>query len=128
MLANKTFAVMKKKAIKTAKFMTKEQACFLYQTPIKFYNNLIQLMSDEDITLSPETWVGGISLIKDHEASTISSREVVRNNLSLKKHYIAQQARRAYLVSIYQLKALFDLFYSIQLTKFSWNDTIALNK
>ena len=36
MLINNTFAVIEEKAIKTAKFMTKNQACFLPQTLYKF--------------------------------------------------------------------------------------------
>lgn len=37
MLANKTFAAIEKKTIKIIKFMTKKQACLLFQISIKFY-------------------------------------------------------------------------------------------
>lgn len=47
-------------------------------------------MSNENIILCQKTWVGGISLIKDYETSTTSSKRVVCTNLSLKKQYIAQ--------------------------------------
>lgn len=128
MLANNTFAAMEEEVIKTAKFMTKERACLLPQTPIKFNGTWIQLMPNGDITLSQETRVGGISLIKDHEASTTTSRRVVRTNLSPKEQYIAQRARGAYLASICHPKASFDLSYAAQSTKFSPDDIVTLNK
>lgn len=67
---------------------------------IKFNSIWIQLALNWDITLSPETRVKGISLIKDYEASTNKSRGVIRTNLSSKEQYIAQRARRTYLASI----------------------------
>ena len=63
MLANNTFAAMEEEAIKTAKFMTKKQACFSSQMSIKFNGTWIQLASNGDIKLSPETRFGDISLI-----------------------------------------------------------------
>lgn len=36
MLANNIFTIIEKKAIKTAKFMSKKQACHLPKTPIQF--------------------------------------------------------------------------------------------
>lgn len=101
MLLSNTFIVIEEEAIKTAKFMTKKRVCFLPKTPIKFNNTWILLAPNEDIMLSQKTRVRSISLIKDHKTSTTSSREVVYINLSPKEQYIAQQARRAYLASIY---------------------------
>ncbi len=128
MLANNTFAAIEEEAIKTAKFITKERACLSPKTPIKFNGTWIQLAPNGDITFSQETRVVGISLLKDHEASTTSSRGVVRTNLSPKEHYIAQRVRAAYLASICQPEASFDLSYAAQSTKFSPDDIAALNK
>ena len=83
MLTKNTLTAMEEEAMKTAKFITKERACLLLQTSIKFSSTWIQLTPNEDITLNLETWFGGISLIKDHEASTTSSRGVIYTNLSL---------------------------------------------
>ena len=83
MLTKNTLAAMEEEAIKTAKFITKERSCLLLQTSIKFSSTWIQLTPNEDITLSLETWFGGISLIKDHKTFITSSRGVVYTNLSL---------------------------------------------
>lgn len=85
-------------------------------------------MSNGDIISSQKIRIEGISQIKNLKASTTSSRKVVRTILSLIEQYIVQQARRAYLTSISQPKALFDLFYIAQLTKFSLKNIIILNK
>lgn len=37
-LANNIFVIIKDETIKTVKFITKKQVCFLLQTPIKFNN------------------------------------------------------------------------------------------
>ena len=60
---------------------------------------------------SQKTRVGGISLIKDHEAFITSSRGVVHTNLFPKEQYIAQQAGKAYLASICQPEASYNLSY-----------------
>lgn len=75
-------------------------------------------MLNRNIILSQKTRVKGILLIKDHEAFTTSFKRVVYINLSLKKRYIAQQAKRAYLAFIYQFKH--HLIFFILLNKQSF--------
>ena len=43
-LVKTTFVIMEKKATNTAKFITKERACLLPQTSMKFNGTWIQLM------------------------------------------------------------------------------------
>ena len=81
MLANNNFTAIEEEAIKTAKFMTKKQAYLLPKTPIKFNGIWIQLALNGNITLSQETCVRSISLIKNYKAFITSSRGVVRTNL-----------------------------------------------
>lgn len=128
MLAEGPFAAIEEDAIKTANIMTKERAHLTPETPIKFNSTLIQLAPSGDIILSQETRVGGISLVKNHEASTTSSRGIVPAKLSSKEQYVAQRARGAYLASICQPEALFDLSYAAQSTKLSSDGIAALNK
>ena len=128
MLAEDPFAVIEEVTIKMANIMTKERTYLTPKTPIKFNGTLIQLALSGDIILSQETRVGGISLVKNHEASTTSSRGIIRAKLSPKEQYVAQRARGAYLASICQPEASFDLSYAAQSTKLSSDDIAALNK
>lgn len=77
MLANNTFAVMKKEAIRRAKFIIKEEASLLPKTSIKLSSTWIQLTSYRDITLSQHDSIGYILLIKNYKASTTSSGQIV---------------------------------------------------
>lgn len=128
MLAEDSFAVEEEEAIKTTNITTKERTHLIFENPIKFNGTLIQLTPSGEITLRQETRAGGISLMKNHEASTTSSRGVVRAKLSPKEQYVAQRARGAYIASICQPEASFDLSYAAQSTKFSSDDISALNK
>lgn len=74
--------------------------------------------------IKPRNFVRDILLIKDYEASITGSRKVVHTNLSLKEQYIAQQAKKAYLASIYPPEILFSLFYATFSTKFSSDDIL----
>ena len=128
MLANDAFAVEEENAIKTANIMTKERTYLTLDTPIKFNGTMIRLAPSKDITLSQETRIGGVSLIKNYETSTTSSRGIVRERLFPKEQYVTQRARDAYIASICQLEIFFDLFYVAQSTKFFSDDINALNK
>ena len=128
MLASDTFSAEEEDAIKKAKIMTKERTHLILETPIKFNGTMIRLAPSRDIMLSQETRVGGISLVKNHDASTTSSRGIVREKLSSREQYVAQRARGAYTASICQPEASFDLSYAAQSTKFSSDDINALNK
>lgn len=127
-LVNNTFATIEKGAIKIAKFMNKKRACLLFKIFIMFKSTWIHFAPNGDITLSHETCVRDISLIKHYKVSTTRLKGVVQKNLLLKEQYIAHQARGAYLVSICQLEALFDLFYANPSTKFFLNNITILNK
>ena len=128
MLASDTFSAEEEDAIKKAKIMTKERTHLILETPIKFNGTMIRLAPSRDIMLTQETRVGSISLVKNHDASTTSSRGIVREKLSSREQYVAQRARGAYTASICQPEASFDLSYAAQSTKFSSDDINALNK
>ena len=127
-LATDSFADDEEDAIKSARILTKKRDHLTITKSIKFNGTKIELMSDGSIILEHKTHIGGISLVKDSEASITSSRGIVRTKLSSKEQYIAQRARGAYLASICQPEASFDLSYAAQSTEFSPDDIIALNK
>ena len=127
-LADDAFAEAEEDAIKSAKIMTKARDHLTSTKPIKFNGTRIELEANGDFTLRQDTHVGGINFVKKLDASTTSSRGVVRTKLFSKDQYIAQRARGAYLASICQLEASFDLSYAVQSTEFSSDDIATLNK
>ena len=127
-LADNAFVEAEKDAIKSAKIITKAQDHLTSTKPIKFNGTRIELEASEDLTLRQDTHVGGIELVKKFDASTTSSRGVVRTKLSSKDQYIAQRARGAYLASICQPEASFNLSYAAQSTEFSSDNISILNK
>ena len=125
-LASNAFAADEEEAIAAAGIKTKQRDCLTIGTPMKFNGTKIELHGDGSITLRPLT--NNISLIKNHGASSTSSRGMVRENLAPKDQYVAQRARGAYTASICQPEASFDLSYAAQSTEFSSDDIASLNK
>lgn len=88
----------------------------------------IELFSIGEITLKQKSPIGDVSLIKSHDVSIISSRGLVKKNLIPKNQYMAQRAKKAYLVCICQPEISFDLFYAVPSTEFSSNNIFFFNK
>ena len=134
MLASEEFAVNEKNAIAKTKFLTKSRSCLTTTKTIKFNELKIELHPSNNesshayITLRQETHVGEISLIKRSCISFISTRNVVRENLTTKNQYIAQKTKDAYLTSLCQFEASFDFSHAVQAINISENDVTSLNK
>ena len=134
LLATDDFANKKKKAVKSAKILTRDRNCLISINPIKFNDMKIQLHLGIDINNFPyitffhETHVDGIVLIQKNEISFINNRGLVRKNLSTKNQHVAQRARSAYFASIYQSEAFFDLSYAVQSIEYISDDISQLNK
>lgn len=127
MLASDAFATMEEEAIKSAKLMTKDRDHLTAEHPIKFNGAQIRLDGD-DIMLTKETHVGGISLVTSQNAESIRVRGITRIKLSRKEQYVAQRARGAYMVSVCQPEASFDLSYAVQTTEYTDDDVASLNR
>jgi hypothetical protein len=70
-----------------------------------------------------------LSIVNIKESSsTTSSRGTVRTALTPKDQYVAQRARGAYIASVCQPEASFDLSYAAQVNNPTENDAKALNK
>ena len=140
LLATDDFANRKEKAVKSAKILIRDRICLTFINSIKFNDMKIQLHFNTKnsnslsinnffyITLFHETHVGGIALIQKNEISFTSNRDLVRKNFSTKNQYVAQRARGAYLASICQPEAFFDLSYAVQSTEYTPDDISQLNK
>ena len=69
-----------------------------------------------------------MNLVNKTFTTTTSSKSNTRNNLNLKKQYIAQRAKKAYIASMCQPEASFDLAFAAQTTNPNDNDVKDINK
>jgi hypothetical protein len=104
----------------------KEREQLAVDTPLKFNSGLIQLVSN-GITLTQEQQCKNLSLISTKLATSTGSRGATRT-LTLKDQYIAQCARGAYIASVCQPEASFNLSFAAQVINPSEGDAKHLNK
>ena len=83
-LADNDFAGKEESAIQWAKIMTKEREYLTHAHPLKFNSAQIKLDSN-NIVLTKKSHIGGILLVTDNVAESISSRGITRKKLSPKE-------------------------------------------
>jgi hypothetical protein len=133
-LADQSFAVAEEEAVHSAKIMTKTREQLTSTNPLKFNDTRIERLEPNEIGIiyfRQETHIQDIQLIDSVESTIITNaRDKVRIKLTPRKQYVAQRAREAYLTSICQPEASFDLSHAAQFidSTFSSDDIISLNK
>jgi hypothetical protein len=130
-LADQSFAVVEKEAIHSAKIMTKTREQLTFENSLKFNDTRIERIdSNEAIYFRQETHIQDIQLIQSIDAIITSARDKMRIKLITREQYVTQRARDAYLTSICQLEASFDLSHAAQSTDstFFSDDVTTLNK
>jgi hypothetical protein len=125
-LADDPFAEAEERELHKAKFLAKEREQLTAETPLRFNGGLIRLVPD-GITLTQERQCKNLSTIGTKSATSTGSRGVTRT-LTPKDQYIAQRARGAYIASVCQPEASFDLSFAAQVINPVENDAKALNK
>ena len=108
--------------------MIKERECFSTTNSIKFNGMRIKFQKNETIIIKHASYVENISSIKNQNFLFISSKNIIKKKLISKNQYMTQRARGAYVTSICQLEAFFDLAYAAQITNIILNDIALLNK
>ncbi len=83
---------------------------------------------DNDIYLRQIFQSDHLQLIQNVDIAIISSRDKIRFALISKEQYVTQRARSAYVASICQSKASFDLFLAAQSIEVSSKNITTLNK
>jgi hypothetical protein len=111
-IGDTTFAEQEQLQLQKAGFLAKERECLTPNKNIKFNGGIIQLQ-DDGITLTQERQCSNLKLV-GKSANTTSSRGVIREGLSIKEQYVAQRARGAYIASVCQPEAAFDLSVTAQ--------------
>jgi hypothetical protein len=130
-LADQSFAAAEKEAVHSAKIMTKAREQLTSENSLKFNDIRIERADSHAIYFRQETHIQDIQLIQSIETIIITSaRGKVRIKLTSREQYVAQRARGAYLTSICQPEASFDLSHAAQSTDstFCSDDVITLNK
>jgi hypothetical protein len=116
-VASTEFARAEQDELYKAHFMAKDRDELAIDKPLQFNGGLIQLRADGSITLTQEKQCKKIGLVT-----------TVKGNAKLKDEYIAQRARGAYIASMCQPEASFDLSFAAQAIHPTNENTKDLNK
>ena len=128
-LADKAFATAEQEHLEKAHFLAKEREQLTTNQPIKFNGCVIQLSQEGSVILTQERQCKNLNTVDPMKAiSTTSSRGTIRKALTTKEQYAAQRARGAYIASMCQPEASFDLSFAAQVINPDKNNITALNK
>ena len=127
-LADDIFATAEQIELQKAKFLAKDREQLTVNTPLKFNGSVIHLLPNDTITLTQEKQCLHLSTISTKATNSTSSRGNIRPALSLQDQYVAQRARGAYIASVCQPEASFDLSFATQVINPTEDDAKLLNK
>jgi hypothetical protein len=126
-VGNDDFAEQEQVQLKKAKFKAKERERLTPDHDLKF-NGAIIHAETTGITLTQERQCKNLKVVNTKNSTSTSSRGAVRENLSIKDQYAAQRARGAYIASVCQPEAAYDLSVAAQAVEPTEQDIKALNK
>ncbi len=126
-LVDSNFAAAKEKAIIDAKIMIKSRDNLESNSSLKFNDTIIE-RQENDIYLRQISQSDHLQLIQSVDIAITSSRDKIRFALISKEQYVTQRARNAYVASICQSKASFDLSFVAQSIEVSSENITTLNK
>jgi hypothetical protein len=128
-LIDLNFATAKNKAIIDVKIMTKLRDNLDSNSSLKFNDTIIERQeNDIDIYLRQISQSEHLQLIQNVNIAITSSKDKIRFALISKEQYVTQRARSAYVASICQSKASFDLSFAAQSIEISSKNITTLNK
>ncbi len=127
-LVDDEFATLEEKKLTRARLTFKKREKLISTISIKFNDDLISL-SDNSLLLAQSKQFDQIKLINLTSSINLrSSREEIRKIITLKDQYVAQRARDAYIATISQLEAFFDLSFAAQTINSKKKDAKRLNQ
>jgi hypothetical protein len=98
-----------------AQFLSKEREELTVQNPIKFNGGQLT-MKENSLELTQERHCQNLGTVLHEAVNLTSSRGVVRKSVLPKGQYIAQRARGAYIATVCQPEAAYDLSTAAQVT------------
>ena len=127
-LANDIFATAKEKELKEAKLLAKNREKPTLNTPTRFNGGYIRLANDNSFFLSQERQCQCLCLVTVNKSvNLVSFRGKIKKAVTLKDQYIAQRACSAYIATVSQPKAAFDLSFAAQVINPKKEDARTLN-
>ncbi|RAL67679.1 hypothetical protein DID88_008420 [Monilinia fructigena] len=126
-IGDKKFVQAEEKELKDAHFMAKDREELTHDHPLKF-NGVTLALQKDDIYLNQEKQCMNLQLVSTASVDIHGTRGKVRKNASTHDQYVAQRARGAYIATMCQPEASFDLSIAAQTTKPEKDDITALNK
>jgi hypothetical protein len=126
-LIDTNFAIAEEKTIINAKIMIKSRNCLDSNFSLKFNDTIIERQKN-DIYLRQISQSDHFQLIQNVDIAITSSKDKIRLALISKEQYVTQRARNAYVTSIYQSKASFDLSFAAQSIEVSSENITTLNR
>jgi hypothetical protein len=127
-LGSSEFVQKEQDKLKKAGFLAKEREQLLPGTKLKFNGGTVQLESNGSLSLTQEHQCKNLKLVISEPVDSTSSRGATRKGLTSKEQYIAQRARGAYIASVCQPEASYDLSVAAQATDITSTDVSKLNK
>ncbi len=132
MLRDDRFAELEESELKKAKLMSKKREMLTAFIPIKFNDEVINLITNKNdyiLSLTQLSQFDQIRLINiSISIDLISSRDQIRKMMTSKDQYVAQRTRSVYIATMTQSKASFDLSLIVQITNPKEEDAKRLNK
>jgi hypothetical protein len=129
MLKDDRFVELEENELKKAKLTFKKRKMLITLISIKFNDEIIIIDSSSTLILNQLKQFDQIRLINmSISTDLISSRNQIRKMMTSKNQYVAQRARRTYIVTMTQSKVAFDLFLTAQITTLKEEDAKRLNK
>jgi hypothetical protein len=134
MLGDDRFAELEESELEKAKLMSKKREMLIIFTPIKFNGGVISLIEatskgSYSLSLTQPKQFDQIQLVNLlTPVDLTSSRGQIRKSVTPKDQYVAQRARGAYIATMSQPEASFDLSLAAQATNPKEEDTKRLNK
>jgi hypothetical protein len=125
-LADKDFAEQEQIKLQKSGFLAKDREQLQQGKDLKF-NGAVVHIKDSTLTLTQARQCQNLQLVTKTEATTTSSRGTTRKGLTTKEQYVAQRARGAYIASVCQPEAAFDLSVAAQAKEPTETDIKALN-